>query len=311
MSPLRKKNATKNNNFKPSPANKKVFIRKLLSQTNKNLFTSVKGMSRSVSQDYGRWAAGSMTIEAALLLPIVLFFFLHLAGVMEMLRFHGKLEAALWNTGNQIALYADTFPELVETMPDVGVSYLFVQNQVKAFLGEDYLKASPLVYGTEGLNYLRSDYMDEDECVDIVVTYQVKPQVTIFPFGYRRMGSRYYARCWTGYDVTKEEQAHRYVYVTPHGEVWHNTPECTYIYHEVESVPAAQISELKNDRGEAYELCKFCGNESEGEQVYFTREGEKYHLRSNCSAIYKDIQAVEWYEGISYRPCSRCAAREY
>ena len=266
MSPLRRKHATKNNNIEPSPANKKVFIPNLFSQINKNFFTSVKGMSRSASPP------GSMTVEAALLLPLFFFFFLHLAGVMEMLRLHGKLEAALWNTGNQMALYTHTLQEMAVDIPDVG-----------------------------GLNYLRLECMDEEECVDIVVTYQVKPPVTIFPFGYRRMGNRYYARCWTGYDVTQEDQGHRYVYVTPYGEVWHSTPECSYIYHEVKSVSVDQI-----EKG-TYELCEFCEEEPEGERVYVTREGKKYHRKSNCSAIYKDIMAIEWYEELPYRACSRCA----
>ena len=310
MSPLRISNTTKDNNFKPSPANKKVFIQKRLSQTNKNLFTSVKGMSRCTSPVGGGQAAGSMTVEAALVLPVFLFFFLHLSGVTEMLRLHGKMTAALWNTGNQIALYGETVSDVVEELPDWSISYFFVDKQVTAFLGEEYLDNSPLVYGTEGLNYLRSDYRDEDECVDIIVTYQVEPPISIFPFGYRRMGSRYYARCWTGYDVTAPDKVCKYVYITAHGDVWHETPDCSYIYHETNSVPIKRIKEMKNAIGKEYTLCELCGDNPQGKQVYVTSEGEKYHIVRNCSAIYKDVRAVEWDEGLPYRPCSRCGLRD-
>ena len=310
MFPLRIQKTIKKYNSEPSPAVRKVSLKKQLSQIQKNLKTSVKGMSWFTSRIKTSQAPGSMTVEAAFVLPLFLFFFLHLAGVMEMLRLHGRLEAALWNVGNQMTLYTETFRDEGESLPDMAISYLLVHNRIAEFLGEDYLEKSPLVYGAGGLNYLRSEYMDAEECVDIVVTYQVEPVVSIFPFRYRRMNSRYYARCWTGYDVADTENAVRYVYVTSQGEVWHETPECSHIHHEVISAPVSQISEKKNIRGYGYTLCEFCEDEPRGKYVYFTKGGEKYHFLESCSAIYKDIRAVEWYEGLPYRACSRCVSRD-
>ena len=306
MFPLRRKKEKTNNKNKPSLTNKQVFIKKRLSQTNKNLFTSVKGISRYISSSGFRQMTGSMTVEAALVLPIFLFFFLHLSGVTEMLRLHGKVAASLWNTGNQIALYGNTVFEEAEGLPDWSLSYLFVKGQMTTYLGNEYLEDSPLIYGANGLNYLRSDYMDADKCVDIVVTYRVAPPASIFPFMYHRMGSRYYARCWTGYDVSGENGTCRYVYISSQGELWHDTPDCSYIFHKVESISADKIIHVKNDDGKKYKLCEFCKDEPRKEQVYFTGMGERYHLIRNCSAIYKDVRAVEWYAGFPYRPCSRC-----
>lgn len=305
MSSLWMKQVIKKNKYKPSPANKKVFVQKTLSQPNK-LCKSIKGISLFISRSISGDVKGSMTIEAALLTPLFLFFFLHLAGVMEMLRLHGKLEAALWNVGNQIALYTDTFSEALETLPDAGISYVLVNNQVTAFLGKDYLEESPLVYGVAGLNYLRSEYPDEDDCVDIIVTYQVKPAISIFPSGYRRMSNRYYARAWTGYDVSESRNSVRYVYVTPQGEVWHSTPACSYIHHRVISVWAGQIGSRKNSLGKKYELCTICDDMEKGAYVFVTEAGEKYHFVKDCTAIYKDIQAIEWENAKKYRACSRC-----
>ena len=299
-------NRKNENKYKPSPAKISFFHKTLLSQTNKISYRSVKRMSLFAT--YGKQGSvrGSMTIEAALLIPLFIFFFLHLAGVMEMLRLHGKLEAALWNVGNQAALYTDTFSEAADALPDVGISYLLVHNQVSAYLGKEYLDNSPLVHGAAGLNYLRSEYLDDEDCVDIIVTYQVEPTASIFPFSYRRMSNRYYARAWTGYDVTETQTVKRYVYVTSQGQVWHATPECSYIYHKVLNAPTGQIAEKRNGQGRKYELCDFCGDQSAGDLVYFTEEGEKYHFISNCTAIYKDIRAIVWSDDLPYRACSRC-----
>lgn len=316
------------NKNKPSPAKKMVLAQKPLSHPWRRFGLCIEKISLFISQ-------GSMTVEAALIIPLFLFTFLHLTGVMEMLRLHGRLEAALWNVGNQAALYMEAFSAgeegvtagggntawgkassweedtAWEELTAAGGTWsgaalsLLVHSQLKSRLGETYLDTSPLVYGADGLNYLRSEYPDEEECVDILITYQVKPRFTIFPFTYRRMSSRYYARTWTGFDVT---EAVKYVYVTSQGEVWHSTPQCSYIYHQIIAVQAAQISHRLNESGKQYTLCEFCRDDQAGADVYVTAEGEKYHTRRDCTAIHKDIIAVVWSEDLPYRACSRCAS---
>lgn len=46
-----------------------------------------------------------MTVEASVVLPLLLFFFMNLASFIEMLRLHGNLQLALWKTGNELAVY--------------------------------------------------------------------------------------------------------------------------------------------------------------------------------------------------------------
>ena len=309
MFPLWIKQNTKKYKFKPSPADKGTFL-KYFSQIKKYLQTSVKGIAWFASRTESNPMQGSMTVEAAIVLPLVLSFFLYLMSVMEMLRLHGGVEAALWDVGNQLTLYGETFENQVEALPGAAISYTVVHKGIKDFLGADYLEESPLVYGSAGLNYLRSDYMEEENCIDIVITYQVRAALSIFPFPYRRMNNRYYARCWNGYDVSDPENAVKYVYVTSYGEVWHAIPDCTHIYHQVEQMTKEWIGKKKNIWGYVYELCSFCGDEPRGRYVYFTKGGEKYHHLKNCSAIYKDVQAIEWEEGLPYRPCSRCVTEE-
>jgi len=289
------------NKNKPSPANLGFARKNPLSHT--KVYRSVKRISVFISES-AIYIRGSMTIEAALLLPLFLFFFLHLGGVIEMLRLHGKLETALWNVGNQVALYTETFQEQVQKLPDVSLSYLLIRSQVSDMLGRDYLEKAPLVQGTEGLSYLRSRYLDDNECVDIIVTYQIEPILIFFPFSYRRMSNRYYARAWTGYDVNKNRGEGSYVYVSARGEVWHSSPECSYLYHQVQKVSAKYL--VNTD----YAICDFCRNQGPGEYLYYTEQGEKYHLIKNCTAIYKDIRAIVWSPDLPYRACSRCGVQK-
>ena len=306
MSSSRTSGITKKNFIKGTPS--PTFITVLSSRVSrvyKWIVSCLERMSLLTSGNKRKTMEGSMTVEAAVLLPLVIFFFLHLMGVVEMLRLHGKLTLALWECGNQLTVYAAVPGEVETVLPDVAVSYLYVGQQVQHFLGVQYLENSPIVQGKAGLNYLSSEY--EQECIDIGVTYQVKPPVTLFPFPYMRMVNRYYARAWTGYNP---EEALHYVYVTLYGEVWHSKADCTHIYIVVQETDRDSIHSLRNEDGARYYACELCKEADMGEMVYYTEQGERYHRNKECSALTRYVSAVVWKESLPYEACSRCVGGE-
>ena len=265
----------------------------------------MKKISLLISLWGRRKLSGSMTVEATVLLPLLLFFFLHMMGFLEMLRLHGKLEFALWECGNQLSVYMALEPEMAAQLPDVALSYGYVGNSVKSLLGKEYLDESPLVRGSSGLNYLACEYTQE--CLDIGVSYQVKPPVTLFPFPYMRMVNRYYGHAWTGYDLQKELS---YVYVTVYGEVWHSRADCTHIFLTIQEVEKEQVGKLRNLHGAKYYACERCEKEAEGETVFITEQGNRFHKDGDCPALTRYIRAILWQEDIPYRPCSRCVGEK-
>lgn len=298
---------------KPSPTYIRLYERYSLSRSNALFFSaSIKRISlfTSLREKNHCGLQASMTVEAAVILPVFLIFFLHLTSVIEMLRLHGNISFALWEAGKNLTLYAAAEEELTSQIPDIAISYLYVQTEMNRLLGTDYLDASPLAYGSSGVNYLSSDYL-EDECIDIGVTYQVRPGVTIFPFPYLRLVNRFYGRAWTGFDVTAHQgdEQYRYVYVTEYGEVWHTTPNCSFLKVQIQEVALSRVGEYRNAGGSRYRPCERCSNVEAGEIVYLTSEGDCYHTISNCSALLRRIQAVLWREDLPYRPCSRCAVQ--
>ena len=285
----------------PSPT-LNIVLCKEISRVYKLRKPFMKRISLPASCFLKRDIKGSMTVEATVLLPLVLFFFLQLMGAVEMMRLHGKLTFALWECGSQLSVYTAVPEEITEAVPDIAVSYLYVKNRVEDFLGEDYLDNSPLVKGSEGLNYLASDY--EADCIDIGVTYQVQPPICLFSFPSMRMATRYYARAWTGYEIQEDL---RYVYVTLYGEVWHARADCSYIHITVQETDKNKIHSLRNAAGKKYDACDFFKDKELGEMVYFTQQGDRYHRDKTCSALTRYVRAVLWQEELSYRPCSRCA----
>lgn len=263
----------------------------------------IEGAYLPASCHTGRRLKGSMTVEAAVIVPLLLMFFLHLGSYMEMLRLHGRLEYALWQTGKELAVYAAA--EAGDDIPDIAVSYLYVNSRLQQILGREYLDGSPLVYGSLGLNYLASEYQ-EDENINIILTYQVSPPITCFPFPYFRMTSRYYGRAWTGYAVGEDEKPTVYVYVTEDGEVWHSRGDCSYLKLSIYEAPPERVWTLRNESGECYRACNRCEGRPQGENVYLTREGNRYHTTRDCPSLQRRVHAVPWQENMPYRPCSRC-----
>ncbi len=289
------------NNITPSPTFKRPDSR-VKEDLVKALIERISVLATSSPR---RNMKASMTVEAALLLPMVMFFLLHIMSSVEMLRLHGKLCFALWECGSQLGVYTALPGELAEEVPDIAVSYLYVGSRVRSFLGKDYLNNAPIVEGSAGLNYLSSSY--EEDCIDIGVTYRVMPKLTLFPFPYMRLANRYYGRAWTGFDVQKKM---KYVYVTLYGEVWHATAECTYIFITVQETDRADIKWLRNVNGGKYYACELCKDEEAKEIVYYTEQGTRYHNTDGCSSLTRYISAIPWEEELAYRPCSRCVGEK-
>ncbi len=295
-----KKRSNIKQNRMPSPTHKKVesdqksrikiplwFARRI------SLFTSFLK---------GKKVRASMTVEAAFLLPLFMFFFFHLMSSVEMIRLHGKLTLAMWDAGKQLTVYGALTEATDLDVPDIGVSYIYVKNRAEYLLGKEYLDNSPLVYGRTGLNFVASEY--NEEVVEIDLTYQVRPQITIFPFGYMRMGNRFLGKTWTGFDLSGEIP--KYVYVTLYGEVWHAIPGCSHIKIDVYASSVNSIRNLRNKNGERYELCELCGEETQKDVVFYTTQGERYHNKKDCSALVRYVRAIVWKSNIPYRPCSKC-----
>lgn len=285
----------------------------------KNYIFSRKPIER-ISLFIFRNTKGSMSVEAAVILPLLLFFFLNLMSVMEMIRLHGNLELALRDTGNRLTVYGfeydnirqDKFDDetLAAELGGAAFSQLFVKNQVINYLGKDYLEHSPLTYGTDGLNFLESQFFHDGDIIDLTVTYQVSPEAAIPGFPPFRMTNRYYGRAWTGYDVAPHggETAGDVVYVAENGAVYHETPDCSYLRLRISRVLTEEARLLTNASGERYTECWRCRNAVKGGLVYVTRDGQRYHYDGQCPGLKRTIFAVPRSQAEGYRACGRCGS---
>ena len=255
----------------------------------------------------------SMTVEAALVLPLFCFFMIHMGSAIEMIRLHGNLEVALWDAGRQIGIYGGILTEeksadgeeenTDDRLGTVAVSYTYVKNQIRNQLGEEYLRQAPLEHGIDSLQFLESS--TGDDICEIVVTYGISPLTEVLGFRKFRMANRYYGHLWNGYQIPGTEDEEEYVYITEDSEVYHVSRECTHLRLSIRRVEATEIP------GE-YNPCEKCivqkkeGYDPTDAGYYICAEGGHYHRRQDCPGLKRTIFCIARKDADGYRECSRC-----
>lgn len=261
---------------------------------------------------------GSMTIEAAIVLPLFLFFFLNLLWVIEVYRLHSTLLSALRETGYQLAVYSYGYDAIVDVEDDSGLeaiieniafSELYVRSQIEKLTGEEYLQHSPLTNGKESLLFLETSLLQHDDIIDLVVVYQISPFIELTGFLKTGLYTRYYGRAWTGYDVNHQGtmQKELFYYVAENGTVYHTDRQCTYISLKINEVSRFNITKLRNEYGESYRACENCVFGNLSSTCYVTWSGDCFHQNRSCSALSRYIYQIPSREAKQkYQACPRC-----
>ena len=271
---------------------------------------SIKGISLSTFLEGKR--QGSMTVEAAVVLPLFLLFFLNLSCAVELIRLHGNLQLALQDVGNRLSVYGYALKEadLQENVAGIALSYGYVKGEMLKYAGEDYLDASPLTYGAESLQFWESKALDEKGEFEINVTYSVSPWSDLSGFFPFRMANRYYGHFWTGYEIpgASEEEKAQTVYVAENGRVYHENIDCTHLSLWVIEIQPKELANARNENGSRYSLCHRCGSDKETDALFVTKEGRRYHYRRDCPGLKRTVYSLIKTEAQKeFAPCSRCA----
>lgn len=279
----------------------------------------------SLSTLLTRRLPAGMTVEAAVALPVFLFFLLNLGCAIEMIRLHGNLQMALWETGHSLAVYGYALgdEEILRSMEikendswwkemaGIAFSYTYIRNRVIDYLGETYLKQSPLTRGAAGLQFWESEILQDNDEIEITLTYGVSPWCSLTGFFPFRMANRFYAHIWNGYDIVGGsgggEEDLTTVYVTETGSVYHTDRGCTHLCLSVQEIAAGTEGNYRNENGGKYSECEKCRGGTDEGVLYIAREGDCYHSDRECSGLKRTVFSILLKDAGNYRPCSRCS----
>lgn len=271
-----------------------------------------------------------MTVEAAIVLPLFLFFFLNIGSAIEMIRLHGNLQLALWQIGSQLSVYGYVLDsgespgdgsledgtsegEWWRDMAGVVFASTYVKTRLVDLAGREYLNQSPLKSGADGLLLWESEVFGDEDTIDLIVTYSVSAWGRLAGVPSFRMANRYYAHIWNGYRLPGEDKAgeKKTVYVTENASVYHLDKDCTHLLLSVRRISVSELGEARNKYGGRYQACEKCVGDKCAVFCYVAESGARYHYVRECPGLKRTIYAVSMEEAAGYQPCSRCGSNAW
>ena len=246
----------------------------------------------------------SLTVEAALVLPLFLICMLSVGRLMNVYSYSTRLCCALAQTAEEMGIAAYTEKFGGEPLIRAGVGLAYARSRTLSMTGNRR--------SVRGESFLLSSLAGGDHEIRLVLTYR--------PAGsglWRLPGMRFIQRAsvrkWTGREgssggdtAASQEKEEKTVFVTEYGSVYHTDINCTHIKLKIEQVPKGEAAVRRNRYGEKYHTCELCGRYA-GENVYITTDGNRYHSSLQCAGLKRSVKAVDIHEAGELRPCSKCA----
>lgn len=278
----------------------------------------------------------SLTVEASLVLPLFLFFFMCFLYFIQIITLQEVLQEALTETGLSMArtayIYSDfndgkemegLDPSLLEEGVRVGldeikgaiINNVALNHAVKSRINIDMLDKSCVSGGFDGINFDKSKILEGDDNIDIVATYQVKIPIKIFGLYKMNMIQRVKLRSWMGHqlpalytmvDEENNEEEDPIVYITESGSVYHLDRNCSHISLSIQAIGEIPSWQRNESGGKYYPCESCCKNDIPSATYYISLYGDRYHIDRGCSRIKRTVKPIPLSEVGDRAACKRC-----
>lgn len=254
----------------------------------------------------------SMTVEAALVLPLTLFFFLALLQPITWIDRQRKVQTAMERIGEEISQYgilaesAETGDSELPAFCTDAAAVLWIRGRAGQYADHVTVKEAD-VYGENGEIEFAAEYQEEIPFFAEVLgkqteTVAVKRRSWIGIPGKLKGDGSYQ-------DDGGNEQTEM-VYVGAGMGRYHLFRDCHYISNEYMTVTRSK-AENGSVPGEKRTPCAICGKKGDGsETVYITTAGEHYHYDKNCRSMMSYVREVPKSEAEHLGLCSYCARKK-
>ena len=242
--------------------------------------------------------AGGVTLEAAIVFPILLCVFLGILLWGKVFLVHQEMETALLETARQIARQ-----EAVLSMRNqegtgiLSASVLFAANR----------KQGEKIEGIDvsAVSLMKSEYRKDTKEVYLRAGYTIKIPTLLLGTWKLPLKTSVVQKAWNGYAVYPVgEMDKEYVYITEHGIAYHRDSQCYHLHVAIEEV--TNTSDFYNG-ATSYRPCEFCvSDKKENRILYISEDGECYHEDLNCGGLTRTVTYVEIGQTGGRRPCMDC-----
>ena len=254
-----------------------------------------------------------MTAEAAIALPLAIFFFLALLQPVSWLDRQRKVQTCTERIGEEISQYGllmDTDPEeensgLPAFCTDAAAA-LWIRGRVGQYADHVLVKQAE-VYGENG---------------DITFEVEYREDVPFYGriLGKQQRNAAVKRRTWIGLRgklrgngtglETDRDSDEEIVYVGAGMGRYHLFRDCHYISNEYQSV-TQRDAEKGGSYGKKRTPCAVCAGKENGSGiVYVTAAGEHYHFDKNCASMISYVREMPRGEAEHMGLCSYCARKK-
>lgn len=248
--------------------------------------------------------AGSLTVEAALVLPIFLSAMLLLSGLFHAMSVCSQVNHYLCMTGRKIAAYSRS-----EKGVDQGTLYQLFYSEI----GGSGIDSDDIAGGYAGL-IPRAESSEQGHLLKLSIRFGIRMPGYLLPSRTIWTVETVYIRPWTGKSAEMYSGAGEYgqsgqVYVAENGSVYHRDLSCTYLALSIHACSMSSVQHLRNQYGARYVQCERCGHVSDKNQtVFITDMGTAWHTDRHCSGLKRTMDGMSQKEAeqSGLRPCSRC-----
>ena len=258
------------------------------------LFKNEKAAKNSI---FNKSVRASMTVEAAMVTPLFVFALTVLISIIMVTGVQMRVRKAVYESVRS----ASCLPYNLG-MSSERTSATFTKagalGAVKGFFLQQmsgYTTAAGLIEGGAGGVSITADFFNrEAAAIHVTAHYNAKIPLAFFAGGTIPVEQDVESYAWLGDEFMDSGSTEKIVYITPHGTVYHEDINCTYLKPMVYSEPVSNVTSLRNAGGEKYRECEACTKRSgiTPASVYITRYGNRYHTNPNCVKIRHEVISV-------------------
>ena len=196
-------------------------------------------------------ASASLTVEAALVLPLFLFGGVILMMPFRVLDVHRQVQAVGEHVSEEIgqAAYLSKYTD-EDSFWNTAAAHAYAEAAVRTRL-EDL--------PVHQLSLLRSSLLQDGETVDLVMDYEIRLPFSVFGLNSVKQ--------------TKEKDV--VVYVGKNSSRYHLSRTCHYLHNDLTAVAFEEVEYRRNEGGSRYGPCARCGGAA-GAMVYIMPSGRHY-----------------------------------
>jgi len=286
------------------------------------------------------YLSASSTVEASIVVPLFIYAIMTVTYLIQIVGIQVKVQQTLYNESRKMAKYiyanemindlgtSDSQKEdLIKvdesgdkdegsrSILENGIGVGIAQTLFISELGAEYIKKSHIVGGVAGFNMMNSKIMSQNNMINIVVSYTVRNPFDIFGIGIMTFTQSASTNAWLG-DTYNADKSHKsedssntdetIVYITPSGSVYHTNRNCSYLILSIHEIAIDQLENQRNESGGKYYACEKCGTKNAAGEFFITDYGDRYHTTVNCSALMRNVMAVQLSKVLDRKQCGKC-----